>query len=246
MLGQTYIGKVTKVIMDESDVPYYDLYGGEDSIGSIIFYFLGDTPQLVKSPSDPRAKPLNYHFSYFPTENEIVHIIPSPANDYNQTGNFDFYYTPPVNMFNSPSSNPYPDILDKDLKYTEGKYFKGIENIRPLRPYEGDIMIEGRYGNSIRFGSTIPENNEEGKINTTHPNNWSNEGEQGNPITIIRNGQTNEFGPDNDIKPGFEHILEDINGDDSSIYLCSNQQISNFQKAGISPNNDPASYKHMK
>ena len=43
----------------------------------------------------------------------------------------------------------------------------------------------------------------------------------------------------------FEHVLEDINGDDSSIYLCSNQQITNFEKAGIGFKSYEASYKHM-
>ena len=112
--------------------------------------------------------------------------------------------------------------------------FQEIEKIRPLQPYSGDVMFEGRYGQSIRFGSTVKDSQQ--------PNNWSNEGKIGNPITIIRNGQANDS-----TKMDFEHILEDANRDDSSIYLCSNQQISNFQKAGIgSSNSDPLSYKHMK
>ena len=77
-------------------------------------------------------------------------------------------------------------------------------------------MLEGRFGNSVRLGATT--NN-----NIAIPNRWSNNGELGDPITIIRNGQTeiNEGEP-------FDHILEDINGDNSSIYLCSNQQLDNF------------------
>ena len=93
-------------------------------------------------------------------------------------------------------------------------------------------MFEGRYGQSIRFGSTISGSHQ--------PNNWSNEGERGNPITIIRNGQTED-----PTKASFEHILEDVNEDNSSIYLCSNQQITNFQKACVSPKDHPISYKHM-
>jgi len=83
-------------------------------------------------------------------------------------------------------------------------------------------MFEGRWGQSIRFGSTT-DNSGEG---TAHPNKWSNEGEKGNPITIIRNGQGN-INKEN----SFERITEDINGDNSSIYLCANQQISNFLPA---------------
>ena len=83
-------------------------------------------------------------------------------------------------------------------------------------------MIEGRFGQSIRFGSTIDNSK------VTKPNRWSNEGDLGNPITIIRNGQTT---PSNNFNG--DRILEDIDQDPSSIYLCSNQQLSNFQPASL-------------
>ena len=51
-------------------------------------------------------------------------------------------------------------------------------------------------------------------------NNWSNTGENGNPITIIRNGQ-----PEDASEEGYLPIVEDINKDLSSIYLTSNQEI---------------------
>ena len=95
-------------------------------------------------------------------------------------------------------------------------------------------MIEGRFGNSIRFGSTISGSHQ--------MNNWSMETTQsiGNPITIIRNGQT-----ENEQGINTNHILEDINDDNSSVYLCSNQQITNFQKAGSEIDGYELSYKHM-
>jgi hypothetical protein len=82
-------------------------------------------------------------------------------------------------------------------------------------------MIEGRFGNSIRFGSTI--NN----TISHNPNIWSQGSRDniGDPITIIRNGQHQE-GDVNETK--LEHILEDVHRDHSTIYLCSNQQIPNF------------------
>ena len=101
-------------------------------------------------------------------------------------------------------------------------------------------MLEGRYGQSIRFGSTINQHIPPEEGGSHVPNNWSNEGGIGNPITLIRNGQTLDFE-----KPSFEHILEDVNRDASSIYLCSNQQITNFEKAGIGYKRHEASYKHM-
>jgi hypothetical protein len=61
----------------------------------------------------------------------------------------------------------------------------------------------------MRLGSTVK--------NT--PNTWSSTGENGDPITIIRNGQGNQT------DEGWIPTVEDINNDDTSIYLTSTQKI---------------------
>ncbi len=84
--------------------------------------------------------------------------------------------------------------------------------IRNLQPFEGDSIIQSRFGQSIRFGSTVPVMK---KFNT-----WSTSGETGDPITIITNSQGN--------RPGlgkFENIVEDINKDGSAIWMTSTQEI---------------------
>ena len=70
------------------------------------------------------------------------------------------------------------------------------------------MILQGRFGNSIRFGSTIDRNK------VTRKNNWSNEGAIGNPIIIIRNGQSGslEGYPDK-----FSSILENINETSNNI-----------------------------
>ena len=108
--------------------------------------------------------------------------------------------------------------------------FKELMNIHPLLPFSGDRIFEGRWGNSIRLaGTSNPKNNPDFKQkNYINLNNWSNFGGNGNPITIIRNGQPNEIlnkeGKDITLE-GWKPITEDINKDLSSIYLTSNQQI---------------------
>jgi hypothetical protein len=81
-------------------------------------------------------------------------------------------------------------------------------NIKYLQPYEGDIIYEGRWGHSIRFGSTVLDQNP-----------WSIIGENGDPILIIRNGQapteTEAWIP----------TIEKINEDLGSIYFGSTQQL---------------------
>ncbi len=48
----------------------------------------------------------------------------------------------------------------------------------PLLPFNGDIIYEGRWGNSLRFGSTS-------KSKSSLLNNWSTSGDNGDPITIF-------------------------------------------------------------
>tara|TARA_R110002020_G_scaffold11020_3_gene42001 strand:- start:515 stop:1219 length:705 start_codon:yes stop_codon:yes gene_type:complete len=219
--------------------------GSVNQIGSIKFTPLNSPKPFRKgnkSPILPKAKPLLSSIKQYPVENEIVLIIPGPKTNRRSGGKLDKYYLAPFNIYGSSHHNAQPQALtDEEIqtKTLTGLYnfFKEQENIRPLKPYNGDITIEGRYGQSIRFGSTIS-----GSVETIQENKWSNVGDNpGTPITIIRNGQIGE-GED---KAQYDHILEDINGDDSSIYLCSNQQINDFQKAGVSPKEHPSSYKHI-
>jgi hypothetical protein len=91
-------------------------------------------------------------------------------------------------------------------------------DIHPILPFNGDVIYEGRWGNSIRFGSTtiIPQGSSQPLI----PNNWSSTGSNGDPITILRNGQ-----PMNSTDEGWIPITENLNRDLSSIYLTSYQKI---------------------
>ena len=90
-------------------------------------------------------------------------------------------------------------------------------DVHPLLPFNGDIIYEGRWGNSLRFGSTISTpTNTQLLIN----NNWSVTGSNGDPITILRNGQ-----PSNVTDEGWIPITENLSTDLSSVYLTSYQKI---------------------
>ncbi len=228
-MAQLKDARVQDIILDENHHRYEDL-GKEESIGTILFTFIDELSPIKDTNTLLHAKPLYYNISHYPVPGEIVHVLGAPTDRYNEYRSRDYKWLPPQSIHKSPSSNALPDTLDEKQEFYQGKYFKIQENVRPLRPYEGDIMIEGRFGQSIRFGSTI--NNEK----TPHPNEWSHanisthkEGTSiGSPITIIRNGQVGD-----EQGESYEHIIENINGDDSSIYLCSDQQISNFQPASL-------------
>lgn len=218
-------------------------YGEYFSLGGILFDSVSNpSPEEVEdNPLNNYifAKPLFPNFRQIPLVNEIAYIVTFPTPnlqnpnfiDLNDSG---FYYFLPINLWNSVHHNALPDPLSTSTKTpsekknyqqvaagssqkvtdnTEdidlGETFKERENIKALQPYEGDVIFEGRWGQSVRFGSTVKNTN----------NSWSEVGEDGDPITIIRNGQGEQSG-----EPWIP-MVEDINNLESSIWLSSTQQI---------------------
>jgi len=233
------IARVKKVILDKNDDKAKRLGLGSDAVGLIQYSFLDESTDYQYDL--PIAKPLFSFLRVYPVKDEIVYILKGPNESYNDNGSRMDYYLPPISVYNSPTHNSFPTNFKLDsppIKPSEaeagatnkeeiphidlGDYFRELEFIRPLLPYEGDTILEGRYGNSIRFGGTVDN------LNVNKPNRWSNEGEVGNPITIIRNGQVG-----NEQEENYDHILEDVAGDDSSIYLCSQQQLTDFIPASL-------------
>ena len=231
--------------------PKFEDYGGYDSIGTIYYSELSiNTPyEKLWASTTQIAKPLFSHLKYYPLINEIVLLLDTNDKNIYNTSNKSSYYLPQVNIWNHPHHNALPSSIEfknedtnNDYQKTEngvitgrrvedgstdislGEYFEEQTNIKPLLPYEGDMVIEGRFGNSIRFGSTnigesIPDENK---------NQWSQTGKTGDPITIIRNGQ-----PEETDKKGWVPLIEDSNKDASIIYMTSNQQITEFTPASL-------------
>jgi hypothetical protein len=197
--------------------------GGWAGLGSVKFTPIGTTID-TGTTTKLIAKPLFTNILQYPILNEIVMVFQAPSNDLNIDPQAKtYYYLNTVGVWNSVHHNIFPDIntfnnkIAKDIPENEilsfGNSFIEKGNIRNLLPEEGDVLVEGRWGNSIRFSSTTPQK---------QPNNsWSSQGELGSPITVIRNGQSKV-----DINPEpWVPVYEDINFDGSSIYMCSGQEI---------------------
>jgi len=188
--------------------------GGWAGLGSIKFTPMG-TVVDEDNPSNLIAKPLFNNISKYPVLEELVMILNAPSyglNDDPQAKTF--YYLTTVGLWNSVQHNAFPDIQAyKGGELNFGQTFTEKEDIRSLLPEEGDILIEGRFGNSIRFSSTTKQK--------TINNPWSSTGTAGMPITIIRNNQSNI---DINSDP-WVPVYEDPNNDGSSIYLCAGQDI---------------------
>lgn len=229
------VGRVINIILDDTDYK---------AIGNIEFVEIESNPNDL-STINPQAnkisaKPLLPNSKNYPLINELVLILRLPDVGIKaSTASKSFYYLNILNLWNHPHHNALP-YYEGNLQPTQQKNYTQVElgspkitsntpteiflgktfierpNIHPLLPFEGDNIVEGRWGNSIRLGSTV----------TTKPpfdsplNNWSKRpSTSGDPILIIRNGQ----GEQN--KNGSQPIIEDINNDDSSIYLSSTQKI---------------------
>jgi hypothetical protein len=235
--------RVIDVILDETHPDFVSL-GEWNGIG-IIKYELVNFPEGEQITSKI-AKPLLANIKTFPLKNEIVFLVRLPDTDSlnNLTDNETYYYLTLISLWNHPHHNAYPNPLNgNNISESQRKDYKSIEegnirrvtdnsteinlnstnnsggkfveriNIHPILPFTGDNIFEGRFGNSIRLGSTI-------KSKSQYQNNWSTTGQEGDPITVIRNGQ-----PLNSSDEGWLPTVEDINNDLSSIYITSTQKI---------------------
>jgi len=112
------------------------------------------------------------------------------------------------------------DKAQNTLDTAPGNDFVEKGSIGNLQPYEGDFLLQGRMGQSIRFGSQTSPKDPERYV---QPQPWGQgEAPEGSPILTIRNGQSTDAGGGT----ANNFIVEDINGDKSSVYLTSGQKIS--------------------
>jgi len=214
------VGKVYAVMLSPSSVPkkIWEQNGSWSGIGTIIYQeYREDTEIPLVDLTDeflntlPTALPLYPSQKYFPLPGEIVLLMdlpsaPSPVTDKtNET-----YYLSPINAWNSPQFNGLFIEEDKNILYNS---FIEDGNFRGLQTFEGDYLLEGRFGNSVRFGSTNKSGNEDLSPWSTNPVEL-----QSNPIILLSNQHNYKL-------PGSELNVENINLDGSSIYLTSNQSI---------------------
>lgn len=215
-------------------------YSGPTSLGTITYQLFGaNQDRTFQAAGNPPAKPLYSSIKKFPVVGEIVQIVVGAGIMNEDKEQIEYYYTAPIGIWGTAHHNAFPDsgdysaFVNKQVQtYQQNQFSKTPDNpdskapvnmplgpgfvekkdIKTLRNFPGDVIIEGRWGNSIRFGSTTAVLQNE--------NYWSNNSTPGNPITIIRNGQGAQLD-----KEGFVPTVENINEDPSSIYLTQGQQI---------------------
>lgn len=179
------------------------------------------------------AKPSDINIKRIPLVGEYVLIY----RTYNQNAtnenrkNQSWYYLSTIDLQSNIHANILPGISKRQSQSeidssTPGKTFKLSDRaISPLQPYEGDLLLEGRFGNSIRFGSTVDLNGNMDRYTVNVP--WKGSAKQGDPIIILSNGRKN--------LPRFSsfYVSENIETDASTLYLTSTQKLPNFKLNNI-------------
>lgn len=240
------IGRVTSIVLGpfKGNTKERDPdYRSPNDIGKIRFELKYSPLSTSRSRevSEP-AYPMSAFVKQYPVVNENVLIIVGPSRKLNDGADKqEYFYFPPYALWRNPNHNAFPnmdeyaDFLNQTVNrpgYSGnavsgslplGYTFQENKNVKNLRPFEGDIILQSRFGQSIRFGSTVPVMKD---FNT-----WSQSGNNGSPITIISNNQ----GARKTLTP-FDPTVEDINRDGSAIWMTSTQQV-NLQDINTFPLN---------
>ena len=236
-----FAARVMKAILDDTNPETskaFKEFGEWSTIGGIFFNSLNQPNPNIKFTTNNFARPLFPNVSAIPLENEIIYIMSLPNSSIQSDVNgVSYYYFQSINIWNSTHHNAIPDPINgkptdpesqqQDYQETEagnvrrvtdgsteidlGDTFEEKLEVRNMLPYEGDYIYQGRWGNTIRLGSTVTD--------ASIPNTWSSTGDNGDPIMILKNGQHDE-----DTDPWVPQV-EDINTDLSSIYLTSTQTL---------------------
>jgi hypothetical protein len=186
-----------------------------------------------------------------PLIGEQVILIPAPVNDWSTSGikGVGYLYLSVLNSTDDLVLHAFPKVWKRkglapagssaernsDKKIFGYTFPKKPKRTPNLQPFEGDDLYEGRFGTSIRFGSTV-----EGDMSVyAEKPTWSGTG-NGDPLLYLRvkkpsAGSTNSAESLEINNNKYE--VEDIEKDDSTIIMTSNQKLKNF-KAGFDKNQD--------
>lgn len=157
-----------------------------------------------KTENLPFAYPLNSFNITLPLKNEVVLLIKAPKGE--RTIKLVDYYISIVGLFNDINYIPSVSRDHDGDNETPGFGFVNNNKIRPIQPFNGDTIIQSRLGSSIRFtGAKSPSNS------------YTTDSNANRPLLIISNGHQE--------KNENELYLENVNRDNSSVYLCSDHKI---------------------
>ena len=205
----TGIGELVKKLINSKQVLYHDSETFEVkevvknkrgyTHGAVLGTFINEPNQKILGQSG-YVLPLMPHIVNIPLVGEHVVVI-----EYNGQ----HFYTGIVNRLNNPNQNAIAGVTPKFFLRKYGDTFKR-KDIRRIQVNEGDIVYEGRWGNTIKFGCNTKKDNSP-NIRIRAGQKVLKRGEEGTSAAAERRRS--------------QVIEEDINLDKSSIYLSTNETI---------------------
>jgi len=166
---------------------------------------------VVRTISDsiPRTydsvRPLDLNSLKVPVVGEHVTIIKGLRQESNlSVRRYDWYYVTTYSIQSNINNNLLPGVTAvANLPVT----FNDTQ-VDSLQLYRGDIAYQGRWGNTIRLGSSVSEST------YSFRQNWTSK-QRNSPIIIISNNTANTK-------------VESVDSANSCIWLTSDQQVNNF------------------
>ena len=153
------VGKVYGVVTTENTptVEMFKKAGGFNGVGTIFYLNYNQSKNITGSFDDPflrtckTAKPLNPQLQYFPLIGELVYLenLPSPSSQVADNPS-QKYYISTIKLWGNSQDNSQLASSNSNVGIT----FKPNPNVRPLLSFEGDHIVQGRQGSSLRFSST--------------------------------------------------------------------------------------------
>ena len=200
--SRSVLARVVDIVLNSSHKDY-QTFGKDKSINGIRYRLLTSTviqgdEQFVRDQL-PFAYQEDTNIKRIPLIGEIVEIRPQTFSDKP-------FYSFPKNANNSTLANINPDLSNEEYIEIAENEIEGVRKANQLESIKGDVILEGRSGQSLRFSSF-----------KTPRWDYIDPTASGSPITVLRNGQGAE--------PVGSTVFEDINKDDSSVYLTSNHVL---------------------
>jgi hypothetical protein len=228
--GKKKLAYVYDVILDETNEYSKNRETFSSTNGAIRFKTSDST---LKPEQLPIAYPSDKVYKSIPIRNELVEVYEvttgyyvyrrmgkgvNPSQSGNETSissNFipEASQTSNVKDYQNVEATGIAGTSQNESKKFDGygKYYQPQNNLHNLKLYEGDTLIESRFGQSIRFSG------------------FNNSQNLFSPTTIIRNGES----PINRKVAATNSIEEDINRDGSSIVMSSDQYELPFQPGTV-------------
>ena len=218
---------VEDIILNESHPDYATDSG--TNIGMARIRIIPDDRGVQKEQLN-WAMPLESTIREYPLKNEIVMVFYSVGR---------MFYTRRVNITNKITESSWPGLSGKfstkqaveDSKHdivvaaqggpayrpwgnvqstSLGDEFAENPSVKMIRPFEGDTIFQGRYGNIIRFGSSLFSNP---TTPTPQPNLLITVGQNLNKVFSTTNQTAHSL------------VYEDINSDKNSIWLVTDETV---------------------